>query len=275
MATNKPNPTTKPKVDGGCTLWARQTIDSEIFTDKPDVWFKIWFYLVNKANHQDNQKFKRGQAYVKYDWIMSATGATNAQVHHCIRYLKSRHAVTTRKATRGMYITIVNYDTYQNLDSYRSHTENQPKDRQKTDRRHTINKNGNNDNKYSPTSIEARLSELLLSLILDRKTNFRLGQPDCRKKTIDRWAIHADRMIRLDKRTPEQVEAVIRWCQQDDFWQNNILSTEKLRRQFDQLELKMRQQNPVAPPRDMKRNAEGLTPIQAKLKERTLQDVGW
>jgi hypothetical protein len=56
---------------------------------------------------------------------------------------------------------------------------------------------------------------------------------------VKKWAVHVSRMIRLDKRDPDRIEEVIKWCQQDDFWQNNILSTEKLRQQFDQLELKM------------------------------------
>ena len=50
-------------------------------------------------------------------------------------------------------------------------------------------------------------------------------------------------MIRLDKRKPERIEAVIYWCQQDPFWQSNILSTEKLREKFDQLELRMKGSN--------------------------------
>lgn len=119
------------QIYGGCTMWARQTIESEIFSDKPAMWFKLWFYLVNRANHQDNRKFKRGQAFVKYDWIMSATGATFNQVKHCIAYLKSRKMIATQKATRGTIITILKYDTYQNLDNYKSHTVRKTKGKQK------------------------------------------------------------------------------------------------------------------------------------------------
>ena len=60
-------------------------------------------------------------------------------------------------------------------------------------------------------------------------------------------------MIRLDKRKPERIEAVIRWCQQDPFWQSNILSAETLRKQFDRLELRMQNQNgssQIGPDRD-------------------------
>ena len=216
------------QIHGGCTLWARQTIDSEIFTDKPDTWFKIWFYLVSRVNHQDNQNFKRGQAFVKYDWIMSATRASKNQVKHCIEYLKAHHMIATQKATRGMIITIINYDTYQTLDNYKSHTESQNKGTQKEHRSHAKN----NKDKYSLTSNEVRLSNLLLCETRKRK-------PDFREPHIQSWAKHIDRMIRLDNRTPEKIEAVIQWCQQDPFWQNNILSTAKLREQFDQLELKM------------------------------------
>jgi len=46
-------------------------------------------------------------------------------------------------------------------------------------------------------------------------------------------------MISIDKRTPENIESVIRWCQADSFWKTNILSPEKLRKQYDQLYMKM------------------------------------
>jgi phage replication O-like protein O len=87
---------------------------------------------------------------------------------------------------------------------------------------------------FRPNSDEFRLSELLLNLILERK-------PDFKKPNLQNWSKHIDRMIRLDKRTPERIEAVIRWCQADPFWQTNILSSEKLRTQFDQLEMKVRE----------------------------------
>lgn len=85
---------------------------------------------------------------------------------------------------------------------------------------------------YSPNSSELRLSELLLNLIRQRNPNFR--QPN-----IQSWAVHVDRMLRLDRRSPEEIEKVIAWCQADSFWQNNILSIQKLRVRYDQLFLKM------------------------------------
>ena len=86
-----------------------------------------------------------------------------------------------------------------------------------------------------------RLSSLLLSKIRERK-------PDYKEPNLQMWAKSVDLMIRLDKRTPERIEKVILWCQADDFWQNNVLSTATLRRQFDQLELKMRKSGDTGKP---------------------------
>ena len=82
-------------------------------------------------------------------------------------------------------------------------------------------------------------------MICERKPDIRNAQPDRKEKTIEKWAVHVGRMIRLDNRKPERIEKVIRWCQADSGngswsgWQNNILSTEALRKQFDTLELRM------------------------------------
>ena len=91
---------------------------------------------------------------------------------------------------------------------------------------------------YSPNSDEFRMAQLLFSLILKRN-------PGHKKPDIQKWALHIDRMIRLDSRKVDDIEAIINWCQEDGcFWQNIILSTENLRQKFDQLKLKMNDENP-------------------------------
>jgi len=87
------------------------------------------------------------------------------------------------------------------------------------------------DKSYCQTSDEVRLSELLFNKIKTRNPGFK--QPN-----IQTWAGHIDRLIRLDKRTPMEIQRVIEWCQEDLFWQNNILSADKLRKQYDTLNTK-------------------------------------
>jgi len=81
-------------------------------------------------------------------------------------------------------------------------------------------------------SIEFQLSSLLFELIRKRK-------PDYKKPDLQSWAKHIDLMIRLDNRNPKRIREVIQWSQTDSFWQNNILSTIKLRKHFDRLEMQM------------------------------------
>ena len=86
--------------------------------------------------------------------------------------------------------------------------------------------------KYSESSNEFRLSKLLFNKIKERN-------PNHKKPDLQKWAYDIDLMIRVDKRNPEIIKKIIIWCQQNDFWQNNILSTAKLREQYDQLFMKM------------------------------------
>ena len=96
----------------------------------------------------------------------------------------------------------------------------------------------NSSEKSESEKEEERLAGVLLELILERK-------PDYKKPNIKSWARHIGLMIRRDGRDSKKIEEVIRWCQQDDGggrwdgWRDNILSTAKLRIQFDKLEIGM------------------------------------
>lgn len=78
----------------------------------------------------------------------------------------------------------------------------------------------------------------LLSEYLFKK--IKENNPEHKKPNLTSWASHIDKLIRLDKRTPEKIKEVINWCQSDNFWYKNILSTEKLRKQYDQLVMNMK-----------------------------------
>lgn len=64
--------------------------------------------------------------------------------------------------------------------------------------------------------------------------------PDHKPPNLDAWANTVRLMREQDQRVPEDIRAVFAWANADPFWQVNILSAEKLRAQFDQLNLKRR-----------------------------------
>lgn len=84
---------------------------------------------------------------------------------------------------------------------------------------------------FPPDSHQILLSELLLSKIL-------LHLPSYKQPNIQKWAAQMDAIIRIDGRDPPEVKAVIEFAQADQFWKTNILSVEKLRKQYDQLNAK-------------------------------------
>ncbi len=85
---------------------------------------------------------------------------------------------------------------------------------------------------YSELESPYKLAKYLLTKVLE---NF----PKIKKPDLQKWSHHIDLMIRIDKRDPNDIGRVIEWSQKDNFWKSNILSTEKLRKQFDALQVKM------------------------------------
>jgi len=214
----------------------------------------MWIWCLLKANH-------------RREWVPVTTGRGKTEIrilpgqfvfgrHAASKELRMEPSTVWKRIQKLKYlkilniesnsqyslITIVNWSTYQDSDKKSDSksdnqvtTKEQPSDTYKNDK----NDKKRNILDFSPQSPESFLSELLLSLILKRR-------PSLKSPNLQVWAKNIDLMIRCDNRSPEEIERVIRWVQADPFWQNNILSTDKLRKKFDQLALKMNQgKNPV------------------------------
>lgn len=82
---------------------------------------------------------------------------------------------------------------------------------------------------YPPEALE--LAELLAGLIE--------GNGAKRPNVTATWHDALEKMHRIDGRPWSEIEAVLRWSQQNDFWRSNILSAPKLREKFDTLKLRM------------------------------------
>ena len=74
--------------------------------------------------------------------------------------------------------------------------------------------------------------EKLKSLILQNNSSAIVKPND--------WANNVRLMVERDKRTLEQIDAVIEWSQGNDFEKTNVLSMGKLRERFDSLTMKMK-----------------------------------
>lgn len=262
-------------IPGGCFLWAKKIFQSAVWKEKHPQYFRAFFWLIGSANFEDGYTFKghvllRGQLITTHAAIADALSyyfnrefikPSIKEIRIILSWLQSEGMITVKplidgtspnkgrpieltRAYVGLLISIINYDTYQDIESYKGRDKGRPSSEQGQLRKRNENKT------FLSDSIEIRLAELLLEKILSRNPNFK--KPD-----LQAWAKDIDRMIRLDNRTPEDIRRVIEWCQADTFWQNNILSPGKLRKQFDQLALKMG--NPVPDPHEDTRSVHAVT----------------
>lgn len=90
--------------------------------------------------------------------------------------------------------------------------------------------------KFAEDSTEMRLALYLFAKIQQNNPE----HVDLTESQKQKWADHIRLMIERDKRTPKQIHNMIDWCQSDDFWKLNILSTAKLRKQYDKMAPKAR-----------------------------------
>lgn len=90
--------------------------------------------------------------------------------------------------------------------------------------------------KYKPDDQAYKCAVKLQNEILKNK-------PDFKRADLQKWANTFRLMHERDKRSWKDIGYVILYATADDFWKNNILSADKLRKQFDLLQLQMQSKN--------------------------------
>lgn len=74
-----------------------------------------------------------------------------------------------------------------------------------------------------------RLARLLADLMRQNDPKARIP------RSLRKWEEDLDRLNRIDGRSWQEIERIIRWCQASEFWRSNVLSAGSLRRQFPRL----------------------------------------
>ena len=154
------------KIKGGYYLKARITQESDIAHAPPHV-REIWDWLLKEANFEDTKVCKRGQTVRTYKdiqeglhWMIGYRKMTysKSQCENSMKWLKKAAMIATTKTTRGMIITIVNYDKYQSPDNYTQTTSATTKATILPQSRRTINKNEKNEKNKEERNIIVALS---------------------------------------------------------------------------------------------------------------------
>ena len=138
-------------IEGGYYIKARKIQESEISNAPPHI-REIWDLLLMKCNYV-NGRLKRGECLISYKQIQEDLSwyvgwrkhsYTKGQCEIAMKWLRKTTMITTRKTTRGMVVTVCNYEYYQDPKNYEYRSEAGDDDRNKTE---PYNKNGKKKNK--------------------------------------------------------------------------------------------------------------------------------
>ena len=115
---------------------------------------EVWFYILRNVSHTDSGKFKRGSGFFNINDIIEALSwhvgyrkesYSKTQVAKALRRLREGLMIDTMKTTRGMMITVCNYEFYQDPKNYEGHNEGTTKASRRPSTDHTIYKNDKNE----------------------------------------------------------------------------------------------------------------------------------
>lgn len=137
-------------IEGGYYLKARCIEESAIAHAPPHI-REIWDYILRKAFWKDGKLLKRGQLLTSYKEIIEALSwqvgfrkmsykASNCETG--MKYLTKHGMITKARTTRGMLITVCNYEAYQDMKSYENRNGDDTKPTREPHENRTIEKEG-------------------------------------------------------------------------------------------------------------------------------------
>jgi hypothetical protein len=212
----------------------------------------LFLHCLLRANHTDTEwrghKIKRGQFLTSVDTLTRETGLTVSQIRTSLKKLISTSEIATKSQARSTIITVVEYNSHQGSDKPDDKLmtmKSQADDNEiATDKNLRTKELKNNSlvedspqpSKYKFTDIDYQCAEWVFGLIKNIA-------PSSKKPNFESWANTIRLMRESDKLTHDDISNVFTWANSDPFWSVNILSVTKLRKQFPQLQAKMKGAN--------------------------------
>lgn len=239
------------KIKGGYYLKARCIQESEISHAPPYV-REIWDWLIKEANHCDTKICKRGQTIRTFKdiqeglcWYAGWRKHTYSkdQCEKAMKWLRKATMIATEKTTRGLLITVLNYDKFQTSSNYETDNESNRKATVQQQYADTINKNDKNykNEKNIYITLTEQIEPLRSSYPPSMIEKFMTYWDETNTKGIPRWKMEKtwDIKLRLKK-----------WKAQDEEW-----AYERQSKKFKPEEQPVRESQPV-------RIDEGLTKVE-------------
>src|SRR5699024_10183345 len=218
---------------------------------------KVFIYCLMKASHCHRKQLE-GKQFVELEKGQFVFGRKKAAVElnmkestvrDYINLIQQDEVIQVNSTNKYSNISIGNWEVYQ-------HTEDD--DRQQNDNRMTAegqqndtNKNVKNvkNDKKSTSRSKLKFETTHMDLAEHFYNQILKNNPGHKKPNLKMWANEIRLMIERDNRTEEQIKYLMEWVQNDDFEMTNVLSPSKLRKRFDQLVMKVKNEKGKASPK--------------------------
>lgn len=228
----------------------RKVMDSFVWTN-PNM-YKLWSLCLMKASHENRKflfngkeiwlnsgEFVTGRDAITFEMnrgVKSEHQVNSASVWRWLKKFESEQMLNIKSTTKYSVISINNWDEYQGSEqqvNIKRTTSEQQVNTNKNDKNDKNDKNNNIVSKKSKKRIYPDDdSNKKLAVLLFRKIsqNQNIKEPD-----LDNWANTIRLTIESDKRAGKEVQDMIVWATQDEFWKGVVLSASSLRRNFDKM----------------------------------------
>ena len=257
----------------------RKIRENPLWDKKPFSKIQAFIDIIFDANYKKKMVFFRDQQILcqRGEYIISILklsekwGWSRKKVRNYLNYLSKEDSIRyTKKDNRFIIITICNYDIYNPLENKEGHQKGRQSIQQKDNRGTTEGQQKditNKENKENKENINTLCGESkndsspkkikkVFEIFSKDSWPYKLSkfQYDCIKyndpgyivteKKIQHNCEEMERLLRIDKRTPEEIGHVIEWIRDDNFEKVNVLSSSKLRKRYSNLKQKYQQNKP-------------------------------
>lgn len=271
-------------MDNGFILLSRGILDSDVFASQKLL--KIWVWCLCKANFKDRSvplKIGKGETIIKIKRGSFIFGRNKAEeelfidgstIYKSIQKLKEFEMIEIESNNQYSIITICNYNAYQDSESYKVTTKEQPSNNQVTSNEQPSNttKNANNYNKvkkvnklnidsfllseikisndnkfleFSNTKIEVDETQIIYfktalwfqKLFIKNLKEKNAPTTHQENATYKNYVTPIRLMFDNDNVTQDQVKDAYAFLNslEGEFWKKQILSTETLRKQIQKI----------------------------------------
>ncbi|WP_270997005.1 hypothetical protein [Listeria seeligeri] len=208
---------------------------------------KFWF---DKKTGKKVQ-IKTGQVItsvnkIKNEWFKNEKLISDKKIRNSLEKLQKLDFLAIETTNSYTLLTVCKYSDYQGDENEKGEqkgvqgaSEGQTKGKRRASKGQQLKKvkkekNISNTRTNKFDEVHMQLANLFVNEIKKNIADFK--SPD-----TESWANTIRLMMEKDHRTKEQIEYLIKWVQQDDFEMANVLSPVKLRKRFDNLVLKAKQ----------------------------------